>query len=393
MLDMDRRVLSLLGLLHEAPGDARAWLTFLDALRAAVSPDAVALFAAQPWEGPRGMLAGTGFGLRLVDLSDFLRPTLRHPDVTVMPLGGVHELPADSSIFRETRLFQEVLGPAGVLPGPGLFVVTERGERQVKSAALLLPRVNTWKPTPADRALLERLAPHMVIARRLHLRLAERGRDGAALSAAFDHLVLGVIFLDERLRVSYANRSAAEILGVQPGFAEPGALAAELPDERTNALQQLLRSERGGERNTLMCTHPEDGRPLQVLSTHFGWRDARALGGARYSRALFIGDPKRLAGDPIDLLHALYGMTPGEARLTMLLVGGCSVEEAARLSKISAGTARGVLKKVFDKTGTNRQAGLVRLLLTGFAQVRRTPDAGERAAKSRGRPHHSQVGR
>jgi PAS domain-containing protein len=380
MLELDRRVLVLLGLLHEAPGNAAAWGRFLDAFRAAISPDAVTIFASQPHEGRPGVLAGSGLGVRLVDLNDFLRPSVRHPNATVLPVGGMHELPADSSIFRETSLFRDVLGPAGVLAGPGLFVVTERSERHVKSAVLVLPRKPTWKPTPADRALFQRLAPHMVIARRLHLRLVERGRDTAALSAAFDHLVLGVIFLDDRLRVSYANLSAAEILGVRPGFADRAALAAELPDERTRALQRLLQSELGGERTTLVCAHPEDGRPLQVLSTPFGWRDAQVIGGVRYSRALFIGDPKRRAGDPIDVLHALYGMTRGEARLTMLLLGGCSVEEAAHLSKISIGTARGVLKKVFDKTGTNRQASLVRLLLTGFGQVRHEPDAQRPAA-------------
>jgi DNA-binding CsgD family transcriptional regulator len=74
------------------------------------------------------------------------------------------------------------------------------------------------------------------------------------------------------------------------------------------------------------------------------------------------------------VLRALYGLTLGETRLTLLLLGGCSVEQAARLLRISVGTARGVLKKVFEKTGTDRQAALVKLLLSGFGQVR--PGAG-----------------
>ena len=71
----------------------------------------------------------------------------------------------------------------------------------------------------------------------------------------------------------------------------------------------------------------------------------------------------------------------------MLLLSGCTVDEAAQLLEISVGTARGVLKKVFDKTGTNRQASLVRLLLTGFGQVRQK-DVAEppTAPKSRRAP-------
>jgi DNA-binding CsgD family transcriptional regulator len=213
----------------------------------------------------------------------------------------------------------------------------------------------------------------MVIARRLYRRLHERGRDSEALLAVFDQLVLGVVFVDERGRVSFANRSASEILGVIPGFASSEVLAGDAPDERTRALERLLRSEQG-ELSARVYPHPLDGRPLQVLATPFRWRHADGFEQARFTRALFIGDPKQLTGDPIGVLHALYGLTRGETRLTLLLLSGCSIEEAARLLGISVGTARGVLKKVFEKTGANRQAALVRLLLAGFGQVR--PSAG-----------------
>jgi DNA-binding CsgD family transcriptional regulator len=369
MAELDRCVLALIELLHEAPGAAAAWGPFLDGLRAEISPDAVVLFAAQPHEQRPGFLAGSGLSVSSVYLGDFLRPSVPHPSAPELPPGAVYEVPANSPAFRATVLYREVLEPAGVLPGPGLFVVTERDAQHVLSAALVLPTTPRWKPSAGDRALLERLAPHMVIARRLHLRLAERGRDSEALLAVFDQLVLGVVFLDERMRVSFANRSAAEILCVAAGFASPQSLAGDVPDERTLALERLLSSERG-EFSARVHTHPLDGRPLQVLATPFRWRDAQGIEQARFTRVLFIGDPKHRTGDPIGVLHGLYGLTPGETRLTLLLLSGCSVEEAARLLRISVGTSRGVLKKVFEKTGTNRQAALVRLLLTGFGQVR-----------------------
>lgn len=369
MLEFDRRVFALLERLHEAPGDAPAWMEFLVALRAEISPDAAVLFASQAHESRPGVIAGTEIGLRLTQPGDLL-PSMPHPDASAAPVGSVHELAADGAAFGASALFRDMLEPAGILPGPGLLVVTERSERHVRAVTLVLPRSPGWKPTAMDRALIERLAPHMVLARRVHTRLIERGRDAEALAAAFDHLVIGVVLLDQRLRVSYANLSAAEILGVKPGFASRAQLTAEAPDERTRACEHLVRREPTGERDAQVYAHPKDSRPLHVLTTPFGWRSGEAIGGARFSRALFIGDPKRRAGDPIGVLRALYGMTRGETRLSMLLLGGCSVEEAADLLGISVGTARGVLKKVFDKTGTNRQAGLVRLLLTGFGQVR-----------------------
>jgi len=372
--DLNQRVFELLGLLHQAPGSASAWGRFLDGLRAAISPDTVALFAAQPRKDRPGLLAGSGLGVSSIHLGDFLRPSVPHPSAPEVPLGAVHEIPANSPGFLKTGLFREALEPAGVLPGPGLLVVTERDARHVLSAVLILPTTPRWRPSANDRALLERLAPHMVLARRLHRRLAEHRRDSEALLAAFDQLVLGVVFLDGRMRVSYANQSAAELLGVRAGFAPSESLTGVAQDERTRALERLLRSERG-ELRARVYTHPEDGRPLQVLVTPFRWPRSDGMEQERFARALFIGDPKQQTGDPIGVLRARYGLTRGETRLALLLLAGCSVEEAARLLRISVGTARGVLKQVFDKTATNRQSALVRLLLTGVGQIR--PGAGE----------------
>jgi DNA-binding CsgD family transcriptional regulator len=371
---LDQRAFELLGLLHQAPGSGAAWGRFLDGLRAAISPDTVALFAAQPHADRPGLLAGSGLGVSSIRLSDFLRPSVRHPSARELPLGAVVKVPADYLAFRESVLFRELLEPAGVLPGPGLFVVIERDAQHVLSAAFILPTTPHWKPSSNDRAMLERLAPHMVLALRLHRRLAEGSRDSEALLAAFDQLVLGVVFLDGRMRVSYANQSAAELLGVAAGFAPSESLASAAQDERTRALERLLRSERG-EFRARVYPHPEDGRPLQVLVTPFRWPRPDGIEQSRFARALFIGDPRQHTGDPIGVLHALFGLSRGETRLALLLLSGCSVEEAARLLRISVGTARGVLKQVFDKTDTNRQSGLVRLLLSGFGQVR--PGAGE----------------
>jgi DNA-binding CsgD family transcriptional regulator len=374
MLDLGRRVLALLELLHEAPGKPPAWLAFLEALRGAVSSEAAAVFTANPHKDRPGVVAGSGIGLRLVPLGDFLRPSVPHPGTALLPAGAVRDLPADR--FEDSTLYREALGPAGLLPGPGLVVVLERDERHVKSALLLLPRAPTWKPTPADRALLERLAPHMVLARRLHVRLVERRHDTEALLAAFDHLVLGVVLLGKDGRVTYVNRSAADSLGLAPGFDGPGAAGGA---ERTEAWQRIVGPARDWSRDAIVLSHPGDGRQLQLVAAPFGWSAQGGPLGRRFARAVFIGDPKRRTGDPIGVLREIYGLTPGETRLAQLILSDCSIEQAAHLLGISPSTARSVLKRIFEKTGTNRQSGLVRLLLTGFAQVRPERAAGEPA--------------
>jgi DNA-binding CsgD family transcriptional regulator len=364
MSDLDARTLPLLELLHVAPGDSDAWLRFLAALRDAISKDVEVLFAAQPQGRSPGTLAGSDSGIRRVRLDEVLRPSLPHPGLLELPIGAVQPLGAENPLAKSV-LFREVLAPRGLLPGPGFVVVLERTERFVVSAVLVLPRSRGWKLRPDARALLERLGPHMVVARKLQIRLEDRRRHADALISAFDHLALGVLFLDENARVSYTNRSASEMLGLEAGFTDPAALAAAAPDARTRAWQAVLRSVRSEGEEAFLYAHPEDGRPLQVLGTPFAWGDDDPTAKSRFARAVFIGDAKALSGDPTGLLRDLFGLTKGEARLSLLLISGCSVREAARILGVKESTARSVLRTVFTKTGTNRQAGLIRLLLTG----------------------------
>lgn len=368
MPDVDRRVLALLDFLHEAPGDPAAWTRFVDALRDAISPDAVTIFATNPHESRPGIAAISGLGVRPCFLRDFLRHSVRHPSGDALPTGAVRDL--DSSLFEHTTIYRELLAPEGILPRPGLLVVNERTDQHLQAATLVLPRKIGWAPTARDRALLERLAPHMALARRLDVRLSERRRDTEALLAAFDHLALGVVLLTASGRVSYLSRSAAESLELAPGFSDPDAAGSEAADPRTLAWRRLVGADRDWRRGALALAHPSDGRSLQLMAAPFGWSDRAGVLGRRFARAVFIGDPKRRTGDPIGVLNEIYGLTPGETRLTLLLLSDCSLEESARLLGISRSTVRSVLKRIFEKTGTNRQSGLVRLMLTGFAQVR-----------------------
>jgi DNA-binding CsgD family transcriptional regulator len=62
-------------------------------------------------------------------------------------------------------------------------------------------------------------------------------------------------------------------------------------------------------------------------------------------------------------LHVTYGCTPREAALAHTLAQGRTLAEAAGALGISVHTARTHLKRVFRKTGTRRQAELLRLVL------------------------------
>ncbi len=250
------------------------------------------------------------------------------------------------------------------------MVVLERNAENPTCGILLLPGKDDWEPSADDRALLECIAPHLVQARRLHVELAQRSDNAEALLAVFDRLALGVILLDKVGRVSYANRSAPELLGQQPGLADASALLAKAGDPRTDALRRFMGTELLMSSGALVFPHPEDDRPLQTFSTPLSWPESAREARERFVRALLIGDTSRTSGQPTDILRELYGLTHSEARLAIQLATDHSLAQAAEHLGIALNTARSVLKTLFAKTGTNRQTSLVRLLVTGPWQMR-----------------------
>jgi DNA-binding CsgD family transcriptional regulator len=68
-------------------------------------------------------------------------------------------------------------------------------------------------------------------------------------------------------------------------------------------------------------------------------------------------------------LCALYGLSRAEARVAALLAQGHRLDETAQILGVAYETVRKHLKQIFSKTGTDRQAELVRMLVGGPAAV------------------------
>jgi len=70
--------------------------------------------------------------------------------------------------------------------------------------------------------------------------------------------------------------------------------------------------------------------------------------------------------ESIELLRCHFGLTPAEARLALHLVAGETLRSAEVKLGITYESARTQLKKIFNKTGTSRQAELVVVVLTAL---------------------------
>ena len=119
--------------------------------------------------------------------------------------------------------------------------------------------------------------------------------------------------------------------------------------------------------------------PTAIL-LHAGWPilispvrrelDETGILDSNVTTVLFVGDPHNEFESVQGLLQELYRLTPAESRLAFLLAADLPLEQAADQLGIKLGTARTRLKHIFEKTGTNRQASLMHLLLRSPAMLR-----------------------
>lgn len=87
---------------------------------------------------------------------------------------------------------------------------------------------------------------------------------------------------------------------------------------------------------------------------------AFAIGGSLETKLAPGTRPAHIPTIDKRLLESRFKLTPAQARLATLLHNGASVKQAAEQLGITEGSARQYLRRIFAKTGTNRQIDLIR---------------------------------
>src|SRR5262249_37015403 len=88
------------------------------------------------------------------------------------------------------------------------------------------------------------------------------------------------------------------------------------------------------------------------------------------SAIVFACDPERSSPMRSTYLQELYGLTAAEAAVAVETSRGEGMHAVSAAMGVSVTTAKTHLCRVFEKTGTRRQAELVRLMTAGHAGLR-----------------------
>jgi len=276
---------------------------------------------------------------------------------------------ADDVLFR-SEFYQDFMKYVGAFHLAGGMLLESSGHNT--SLSFFRPRTDEAFG-PEELALLNVLLPHIKQALHLHHRIgaAEGGR--RAIAEALDRIPLGVIVVDDCTRILATNRRAAEILAEKDGLAsERDGLQASVPSQ-TAALRNLVAAvavtskgrglHPGG---VLTLKRPSLKEPLSARVIPVPLYTCLA-DHAKAAAVVFVSDPD--ARTTVNHLAVLYSLTPAEERLTSMLIEGYTLDELAAALQVSRNTAATQLKSVFQKTGTRRQADLVRLLLRSVAAL------------------------
>ena len=107
---------------------------------------------------------------------------------------------------------------------------------------------------------------------------------------------------------------------------------------------------------------------LDIAVTPFRADDsATSLFNDHVCAAIFISNPDHSKPSLAKALRQLYGLTQAEAEVLKNIADGMPLSAITETRRVSMNTARTQLKSIMQKTGTKRQAELVRLVYSGPA--------------------------
>lgn len=274
-------------------------------------------------------------------------------------ISGESMLPAPQ--LRKTQFFRKFLLRLGMIHTMHAGIAKD-GPLETH---LVLGRPESQKPYGhSEIDALQPFVGHVVRAWRIGDRLSRVQLLSRQALQALDHLSVGVLILDKIGQVLAMNREARAIIerGEGVGIGPDGLEVIE--DGRTKRLSAILARDQWPCRFRLLAAQSPSGSGQIALLVR-PLEDASGRGNAGV--LVFVSDPHGRTNrfDP-EIIGRFYSMTPAEARLAARMAHGNNLDGVAGELGISIHTARTHLKRIFEKTGVDRQSALVYVLQNAF---------------------------
>ncbi|TVR98238.1 MAG: LuxR family transcriptional regulator [Rhodospirillales bacterium] len=358
---------------YGASMDGRFWPTALAKLRDTLDARICALAHHDFASSTGGLQHAVGVDVSLIssygDLYLKSNPWLQREDPFRVPgtvLTGM-ELVSET-IAQSSDFARHWLAPQGLTHQ--LFAVLERQATQI--SYLLAARLVDQPPFgETEVALLRRLMPYLQRGLRAGALLRRSQNVRQVALDALDLMPIGVILISLGGAVLATNRTARSVLSDRE-ILVIGRSGLELLREGRRVLMRDLVAEalrttprnRSAGTTAFSIARASGLRPVSMLISPVrsvgesaSWEEPAAV--------LFVGDPEHAGEVDEARLRQIYGLTGAEARVAALLATGYRLDEIAEMLDVAYETIRKHLKQIFCKTGTGRQAELVRMVISG----------------------------
>jgi len=259
-----------------------------------------------------------------------------------------------------TEFYNDFLRPQGVQSA----LMLRLANRGAAYATLNIGRaLQRGRYDKADMETAQYYHPHLRRAFELGAKVAPLRRLSSDMASVLDSSPHGLIVLDGDGIVRHANRAAEALLAERATFRVAGGRLSATGTASDRRLQLLIAEATAEGRRiggTLALASPARRLPLSVTVAPI--HDARFAPPGR-SALVCITDLEAGVSIPERRLRELFALTAAEARIGRALLEGMSPKEAAAKFRISRHTVHVHLARLFEKTGANSQAGIVRVLM------------------------------
>ncbi len=278
-------------------------------------------------------------------------------------LGVVAEQMLDPSVLRRSILYNDYLKPLDCHSATGITIERTDGR-------LFLLSVLTSRPDPeanlGHAQTLTAIGPHL---RRAFRHMRQHDQQGRSWQAAMDALGVGVVVIGPGGVARRVSELASELMGRSRSltFDRRGRLQFTDGDLAGAVAAMLHRDTPPARVHEQILIH--DGCALRVIVVRIV---ADALSEALQGpTVLVLLDP--LTGEhngtrpdlrALSGLALHYRLTPAETEVLQALASGLTLDQISRLRDVTRETVKAQVRSLFTKTGTRRQADLVRLVLT-----------------------------
>jgi DNA-binding CsgD family transcriptional regulator len=358
----------LLAILYAAPLEPQKWQAFLDHLSSLTNISSGYLVGTHPVDG-NTVLAGGGLNFdpevfELYNEHFGANDPYRAPLVAKPRVGLIHgeELVSHAALLR-SELYNEVLSRYDLEHMNLLCCSYKDGEADLLSL---------WRgpkqgrlDVPAEH-LLEALVPHIQTAMMLRKKLADCDATRIFSETALDVMSIAAFLVDGKARVRHMNQLALNHLeGAGCVRLNKGRLVAiDHEASSSGCLEQMIAQAASTQSHSLDRAPGGSLKLSQFNVTVVPLPEQNQVVGPESYALVFVTDTRQPARSRSAVMQQLYRLTPSEARVADRLLDGLDVRETADHLGITAETCRFHLKRIFAKTGTRRQAELIRLMLS-----------------------------